>query len=286
MDKQQPAILRTPTGGFGFSTLIACFIGIFFLIVQVFLLMQPLETRPNAISFFLPGIAGIFIIALFLIRAMRKGEIAIFQKGVEYRKKNGQVLSFSMEELDFPELFTGKFLLKSTENRLLLLENPREKKAIGTVWLLKQYADWPHEFWKAPFQAASFPQAARHFNAENGKGVACDIGFIIELEEQIWYLPTSGAVRMIGDLGPRERIYERPTTSTEPPLQFEPEPARLPMSWLCGNILDSSLSETDKVGYIEMLVENHGGQLCHETEDQERLLKGECLGYATTVILA
>ncbi len=284
MEKQQQPILQTTTGGFSFSTLIAVFVGIFFIIVQVFILIQPLESRPNSMTIFLPGIAGLLIIGVSLFRGMRKGEISVFQNGIAFKKKNGQMLNLAMDDFEMPDLFTGKFMLRSAENQLLMLETPRERKAIGTVWMLKQYSDWPSEFWLPPFQAGNFSQAARHFIAESGKGVYCDMGFILEHDDQTWYLPTSGTVKMIGDLGQRERIYQRPSADMEIPLQFEPEPARLPMTWLCANILDTQLSNAEKTTFITTLVENHGGQICLPGEN-ERLLEGECLGYKTNVIL-
>lgn len=277
--------LKTDTGGFGFSALLQALVGIFLIIIQVFMLIQPIEGQGAKISQFLPGAFGIGMLVWAIVIGCRKGQITIFGDRIEGQKKDKKAFSFQISEIELPEMRSNRFLIKDKSNKIVLLESAHNKNALGLVWLLKQYSDWPLEMWTLPFGESSFQQAARHFLDENGNAQTCDIGFVVNLSEQEWYFPNSIAVQIIGDQAKKQRIYENPNNSGELPMQFEPSPARLPLAWMCNNILNSALDNAQKISYLDQLAENHGGQICDKT-DEDNVRTGECLGQMTSLTIA
>ena len=255
-----PLLLKARTGGLSLFALMLLLGGIGCAILQVGLLTggRLLELEPAAR--YLPGALALAFLAMFWLKGLRRGDIAIHVAGIAGRTKNGRRFAFKWSAIADIDLRSHHIILRDAQGKTLLADSPPNQKALrGLIWLHLHH-ELSQEVWLTfvadkPSKAVT---ATRQFLDADGNPVFLDLGFVFEIGGEPTFLPESDTVPI-----PQKIAGDQSLSTTLMPsgmlLKFEPNPAKLPIRQLNTAIISTPMEEKLRNSALHALCEKHGG---------------------------
>jgi hypothetical protein len=282
MPDSSPLLLETTTSSRGMLRWLLPIMAVAFLGIQVKVLLSPADPGVHWAVRYGYGAGAVIAIALFVYGRGRKGEVRLYPDRIEGRRAAGGAFSIAFEQVAEVSIADGRLGIKAHDGSVALVERLPEAHEAGAVWLCHAYQDLPAEVWRA-FAADVQPVAVegvRHFADESGNAVFGDIGCIVALVGQHWYLPIGPTIDM-RDLNPRKTALYGPRTIENPLVQLYPSPDQLPIARFAAAIRDAALPLEARQQFLDQVAEDQGGNPLAVVSDGE--WAGECRGMQVTV---